>query len=65
MDIQEGIPIRSGLYVAYVNGPVEISADRVLLMWFDGQWFYPKSDQAYRGHIYGYLGPLPVMPLTA
>ena len=64
MEIQEGTPLSPGVYVAYVNGPVNIRADRIFLMWFGGKWQYPLSDQTYRDHVYGFIGPLPVMPLS-
>jgi hypothetical protein len=35
--------------------------ERKMLMWFKGEWTYPMSDQGYRGKIYGYLGPLPII----
>lgn len=55
----DGTPTEPGLYVAYVNGPVKVAADRKLLMWMpDGGWSYPGSDQKYRAHVYGYVGPL-------
>lgn len=65
MDYEEGNkPMLSGLYVAYVNGPVTVSADRVLLMYMRDQgWYYPHSDQKYRDTIYGFVGPLPVLKL--
>lgn len=60
--IQEGTPSRTGLYVAYVNGDVSIRAERKFLMWMD-RWSYPGSDQNFRGHVYGWIGPLPTMEL--
>lgn len=63
LDIQEGEPTKRGSYVAYVNGPIDIVADRIFLTWMDGKWWYPLSPQAYRGHVYGFIGPLPIMPL--
>lgn len=58
-------PPISGIYVAYVNGPAERFADRMLLFWDDKakRWCYPFSDQNYREHVYGWVGPLPTMQL--
>ncbi len=28
------------------------------LMWMNGKWSYLGSDQPFRGHVYGWLGPL-------
>lgn len=57
-------PDQSGLYVAYINSDfTDKYADRKLLMWYDGQWTYPMSDQRFRGHVYECLGPLPTMEL--
>lgn len=59
-------PEKSGLYVAYTNGPVSTRADRILLMYDVGMmtWFYPMSDVRYRDHVYGCVGPLPILRLT-
>lgn len=52
-------------YVAYVNGPMVVAADRIFLFWDnnDRKWFYPFSAQTYRDHVYGWIGPLPVLKL--
>jgi hypothetical protein len=62
MLIHTGAPKQHGIYVAYINGPVPNVADRVMLFW-DGDWSYPSSTQRYRDHVYGWVGPLPVMKL--
>lgn len=28
------------------------------LVWIDGRWSYPGSDQNYRGNVHGWIGPL-------
>jgi hypothetical protein len=56
-------PDVKGCYVAYVNGPVDIVAERIFLVWSGLKWFYPLSDQVYRDHVYQCIGPLPVLPL--
>jgi hypothetical protein len=63
MNVQEGEPALKGLYVAYVDDEhVTRFAKRTFLMWM-GQWSYPGSDQNFRGHVYGWVGPLPAMAL--
>lgn len=64
LEIREGNPAIKGHYVAYVNPDVKLlAAERVFLFWDGNRWGYPRSDQNYRGHVYGWLGPLPVMQL--
>lgn len=65
-----GIPIGAGkpgvhgLYVAYVNDEqLPNYAKRAFLMWHDGRWSYPGSDQFYRGHVYQWVGPFPALKL--
>jgi hypothetical protein len=60
---EDGTPPKSGLYVAYVNTDMTRRwAERILLSW-DGRWYYPGSGQAYRAHVYQWLGPLPALEL--
>lgn len=55
-------PTKDGLYVAYVNPDWKVPyAKRKLLMYLDGKWSYPLSDQNYRDTIYGCIGPLPAL----
>jgi hypothetical protein len=55
-------PASDGLFVCYVdNDMLPAFTERKMLMWFKGEWTYPMSDQGYRGKIYGYLGPLPII----
>jgi hypothetical protein len=58
------MPEFAGVYVAYVNPahPEIPRADRIILL-YHVDWFYQGSDQKYRGIVYGYVGPLPHMPL--
>lgn len=64
MIVQEGDPPRPGSYVVYTDGTLSHRhASRVLLMWSEGRWWYPLSDQKFRGHCYGWIGPLPAMEL--
>lgn len=63
MEIQEGNPVRPGLYVAWVNSNVTHRwAEKIFLTW-TGHWAFPLSDQFYRGHVYQWLGPLPALEL--
>jgi hypothetical protein len=64
MSIEDGVPTLNGLYVAYTNYDYDsITAKRELLVCIDGKWGYPQSDQNYRGHVYGFIGPIPIMRL--
>jgi hypothetical protein len=52
-------PIRTGVYAC------RVPSDRLpglhedkFLMWMDGRWSYPGSDQNYRGDVDGWVGPL-------
>ena len=57
-------PTKNGMYVAFVNPKMSIHwAERMLLMFIDGKWGYRDSDQNYRQHVYGWIGPLPAMRL--
>jgi hypothetical protein len=62
MKIKKGTPPERGMYVAYVDTPLPDSKflQKKLLMWMDDdEWWYPGSDQKYRGQIYCWIGPLP------
>jgi len=56
--------LQKGLHVCYINHEfAENLTDKILLMW-DGDYFYHRSsDIKYRGHIYGAVGPLPILKL--
>jgi hypothetical protein len=57
-------PTTQGLYVVYTDPDwVGHTAERRLLLWVGGKWGYPMSDQNFRGHVYGCIGPLPIMRL--
>lgn len=54
-----GTPVGPGVYACRV--PSENWAglyEDEFLMWFDGRWTYPGSDQRYRGEVTGWIGPL-------
>lgn len=64
LPMQEGKPPRDGSYVAYVNpGGAWPAAEKMFLHWHGGRWWSPLSAQAYRDHVYGWIGPLPACPL--
>jgi hypothetical protein len=57
-------PDQVGIYVAYVNDEyLKNFAQKKFLFWTGSRWGYPMSDQNYRGHVYGWIGPLPAMRL--
>jgi hypothetical protein len=65
LPIHEGKPTVAGVYVAYVNGrPAMTYAERTFLYWDGLRWSYLSSDVSYRDHVYGFVGPLPAMPIT-
>lgn len=59
-------PQVSGVYVVFVERE-ELSkyADRIILVYTHTSktWNYLSSAEKYRGHIYGYIGPLPTLEL--
>jgi len=59
-------PLQSGMYVVYTNDAhMPRYAARILLI-YDAEakvWGYPMSSMNYRGHVYGWVGPLPALPL--
>lgn len=60
----EDLPGERGNYVAYVDNDVTRRfAERKLLHWDGARWFYPLSDQRFRGPVYGCIGPIPSMEL--
>ncbi len=64
--INSGNPRNIGLYVAYVDPELDIPyAKKTLLLWIDGKWGYPGSDQNYRGTVHGWIGPLPAFQLNS
>lgn len=60
---QDCNPPQKGLYVAYVDGDYPIAANRMLLIWSGTDWEYQLSDQRYRGNVYAWVGPLPLLRL--
>jgi hypothetical protein len=58
--LNKGTPTFSGVYAVYVDDPDAAQlAKRDFLMWHDGRWSYPHSDQNFRGVVHGWIGPLP------
>ena len=52
-------PTESGVYACRVPSDhcPGLYTD-IFLMWMDGKWGYLGSDQRYRGHVAGWVGPL-------
>lgn len=59
MKIQTGRPEKEGTYVTYIDEGVSSYPEKKLLIWDNIDWWYPCSDQFYRGIVYGWIGPLP------
>lgn len=57
-------PPQNGWYVAYIDGALPRFALRRLLTWDGSRWFFPGTDQRFRGTVYGWVGPLPLMELV-
>jgi hypothetical protein len=55
-----GHPTKIGVYACRVSSLVcaNLLEDK-FLMWCDERWWYVGSDQAFRGAVQGWLGPLP------
>lgn len=63
--VRDGDPTLQGVYVAYVDDEfAPRHAGRELLYWDGARWSHRMSTQYYRGHVYGYIGPLPAMELV-
>ena len=58
IEINTGKPDKAGMCVCYIESEVGGYPDKKLLMWFDG-WWYPSSDQKFRGVVFGFIGPIP------
>lgn len=58
-------PPKTGLYVAYVHEYPVPYANKIILFYDKdwNRWGYPTSDQNYRGHVYGWIGPLPALKI--
>ncbi len=67
LKVQQGdSPDATGMYIVFTESPIgDDFTDRKLLMFMKGDtpknWWYPGSDQSFRGTIYGYIGPLPIL----
>lgn len=65
LEIREDKPSVKGMYVIYVNDHPEVAyANRIFMFWDGDRWCFPFSDQHCRLHVYGWIGPLPAMPLV-
>jgi hypothetical protein len=59
-------PPTSGLYVAYIRDAPVPYANKIILFYEKewDRWSYPMADARYRGHIYGWIGPLPALKIA-
>jgi hypothetical protein len=56
---EESVPSKAGVYACRVpDKQVSLLLDR-FLVWYQGSWYYPSSDQRFRGEVKGWIGPLP------
>lgn len=57
--INTGNPKKKGVYVCYVDLPIESKfMEKKLLFWYD-EWMYLGSDQRCREEVHCWIGPLP------
>jgi len=54
---EKGDPDTVGVYACRVDGDGLILEDK-FLVWHRDRWWYPKSDQNFRGTVLGWVGPL-------
>ena len=59
MKVNVGTPTQNGMYVIYTAGVFERFPDKMLMTFINGEWGYPRSDQRFRMHVDGWIGPLP------
>lgn len=69
IEIQTGVPTKSGMYVVYTESELPSSdfPEKRMLMYMVGSpygWWYPSSDQTHRGVVYGWVGPLPTSKIS-
>lgn len=65
MELEKGRPLKNGHYICWVDQKGLPYANKLFLIWHDGRWSYPSSDQFYRGHVYQFMGPLPALKLES
>lgn len=64
-------PVKPGLYLAFTDPLAGVRTKRSIfvyqsqLIWINGKWGYPGSDQNFRGKVYAWLGPLPHVSVEA
>jgi hypothetical protein len=53
-------PTETGVYACRVPHETmpDLFKEDIFLLWMKGRWSYPGSDQYYRGHVAGWIGPL-------
>lgn len=54
-----GTPTKVGVYACRIEDPQfpDLKKD-AFLFWSEASWWYPGSDQRFRGKLYGWVGPL-------
>ena len=55
----KGVPTETGMYACRTDDPHAkgLMKDQ-FLMWFEGRWWYPSSDQRCSLIVHGWVGPL-------
>lgn len=54
-----GDPVESGIYAVRVpSDDLPGFHEDKFLLWYADKWNFLRSDQSYRGEVYGWIGPL-------
>lgn len=53
-----GKPETQGVYACRVEVSNDAFVEDKFLVWYKDTWFFPKSDQKFRGKVFGWIGPL-------
>lgn len=58
-------PPKDSEYAAYVQDRTQPDWLRpIILQWYMGKWYFPRSNKEYPNQVFGWTGPLPRGKLT-
>ncbi len=53
-------PSKDSEYIGYVQDRTQPEWLRpIILQWYQGAWYFPRSDKLYPNKVFGWSGPLP------
>lgn len=56
-----GSPQKDGEYTAFIQDRTQPDWVRpIILHWYAGKWYFPRSDREFPSPVFGWVGPLPV-----